>query len=154
MMLDLTPTDEIPHPDYLAILFDVTVDTIQPDVPTILKSNFNVIAKGGLSEEYLFLTCFTDYTVAEYLLGTGPTEITIAQDNVDEMASYDLYARAHQAGDYGEATAITQTQYEANMLAALTQAQTALQPDQDSGEHVIFLAPWAPTTPSPSRPGR
>ena len=141
MMLDLAPTDEIPHPDYLEILFDVTVDTIQPDVPTILKSNFNVIAKGGLSEEYLFLTCFTEYDVAEYLLGTGPTQITIAQDQVDEMSSYYLYAKAHDAGDYGEATAITQTQYEANMLTALTQAQTALQPAPNTGQKVILLAP-------------
>ena len=99
MLLNLQPDEETPHPEYLSILFDTTADTIQPDLPTILKSNFESIARGGLSEEFLFLRCFIDYTITEYLLGTGPDTLTIAFDNLGESPSYHLYLKAHTAGD-------------------------------------------------------
>ena len=45
------------------------------------------IAQGGLSNEYLFLTCFADYAVHECLLDAGPTTLTLAYDRRGEARS-------------------------------------------------------------------
>ena len=46
-------------------MFSVILDDLNPDFRETAKSNFLAIARGGLSEEYLFLTCFVDYTVSQ-----------------------------------------------------------------------------------------
>ena len=69
--LELDADDEIPHAAYLEGLFTIALDTLDPNFRETAKSNFLAIARGGLSEEYLFLSCFADYSVSEYLLGTG-----------------------------------------------------------------------------------
>ena len=143
MWFNLQPEDEILHPEYLTIIFDATMDTLQPDMSEILKSNFKSIATGGLSEEFLFLTCFTDHTVDEYILGSGPTTITVAYDNMDETPSYDLYVKAHGAGNYGAAPILSQTQHEAQMLSKLTTAEASLRSANGVQETILFLAPMA-----------
>ena len=141
MLLNLQPDEETPHPEYLSILFETTADTNQPDLPTILKSNFESIARGGLSEEFLSLTCFIDYTITEYLLGTGPDTLTVAFDNLGESPSYDLYLKAHTAGDYGEQTLLTQEEHQAEMLDLATAAANYITGHAGTNESIIFLAP-------------
>ena len=93
--LGLTPEDTLPHPAVVEILLMSALDAIEPPYIETAKSNFRAIARGGLSREYLFLTCFADYTVSSYLLGSGPTTITAAYDRLGEAASYELYVREH-----------------------------------------------------------
>ena len=69
-------------------LFTIALDTLDPNFRETAKSNFLAIARGGLSEEYLFLSCFADYSVSEYLLGTGPTTLTIAYDRRGEATCW------------------------------------------------------------------
>ena len=141
MLLNLQEDDEVPHPEYLSFLFEITADTIQPDLPTILKSNFDSIARGGISEEFLLLTCFIDYTITEYLLGSGPDTLTLAFDNLAESPSYNLYQRAHTAGDYAEQTLLTQEEHQAKMLDLATAAGNDITGHAGTNESIIFLAP-------------
>ena len=141
MLLNLQPDDEVPPTEYLSVLLKSTVNVIQPDLPTILKSNFESIARGGLSEEFLFLTCFIDYTITEYLLGTGPDTITIAFDNQGESPSYDLYLKTHTAGDYGDQTLMTREDHQAQMSNLAATAKTNLTEYAGTNESIIFIAP-------------
>ena len=88
MWLDLGPDEELPTPQFIEVLFTGIMEAMQPENAEILKSNFRALARGGLSEEYLFLTCFTDHTVHEYILGAGPATLTTAHDQVAGAPSY------------------------------------------------------------------
>ena len=63
-------------------LLAVVLDTVDPDYRETAKANFLAIARGGESMDYLFLTCFADYAVSSFLLGTGttPATVTVAYD--------------------------------------------------------------------------
>ena len=80
--LQLQDGDPLPSVRDLEVLFTATFDGLNPKYRETVKSNFLAIARGGLSEEYLFVTCFADYTVSSYLLGTGttPGTVTVAYD--------------------------------------------------------------------------
>ena len=86
--LDLGPDEMLPHPAVVEALLVSVLDAIEPPYIETAKSNFRSIARGGLAREYLFLTCFADYSVSAYLLGNGPSRITVAYDRMDEAASY------------------------------------------------------------------
>ena len=139
--LRLDASETIPAADYLGILFAVTWDTIDPKYRETAKSNFLAIARGGLSEEYLFLTCFADYTVSSYLLGAGPTTVTVAYDNRGEAASYELYVREHEAGTYGTDALQARGDYEASLQDMVVAAEEALVAEFGGRERIVFLAP-------------
>ena len=131
----------IPSVAYLEILFSVILDDLNPEYRETAKSNFLAIAQGGLSEEYLFLTCFADYTVSSYLLGAGPTTVTVAYDQMDEAASYALYRREHEAGTYGSDPLQTQGDYEASLQEIVVAAEESLAAEIGSQDRIVFLAP-------------
>ena len=141
--LQLKATDPIPPADYLEALFTATLDTLSPAYRETAKSNFLAIARGGLSEEYLFLTCFADYAVTSYLLGAGttPGTVTVAYDNRDEAASYELYRREHEAGTFGTDALQTRGEYEASLQETVVAAEEALAAELGGQERIVFLAP-------------
>ena len=141
--LRLGPTDAIPAPAYVEALFTVVLDTLDPEFRETAKANFLSIARGGLSMDYLFLTCFADYAMTSFLLGTGttPTTVTVAYDRMDEAASYDLYVREHDTGTYGTDALQTRGNYEAGLQAQVVAAEQALSDEIGGREAVVFLAP-------------
>ena len=141
--LRLGPTDPIPDAAYVETLFAVVLDTLNPEYRETAKANFLAIARGGLSTEYLFLTCFADYAVTHYLLGSGPRTVTVAYDPMGEAASYDLYVREHDAGTYGTAARQTRGAYEAGLQAQVVAAEQALSARIGGRDSVVFLAPMA-----------
>ena len=78
----------------------------------LVKAMFIPIARGGLSEDLLTLTCYVDYVVGQYILGEGSTELTLAYETKEEARSYDLYSRAHAAGEFGSEALMTEATYE------------------------------------------
>ena len=141
--LRLDATDPIPAAAYLETLFAAVLDTLNPDHRETAKANFLAIARGGESMDYLFLTCFADYAVTNFLLGSGttPTTVTVAYDRMDEAASYDLYVREHDTGTYGTEALKTRGDYEAGLQAQVVAAETALSAEIGGREAVVFLAP-------------
>ena len=64
---DLDEDEDIPDVSLLRTVFNVTLDHLEARYRETAKSNFAAIALGGLSTDYLFLACYVDYTVTEYL---------------------------------------------------------------------------------------
>ena len=141
--LGLGSTEAIPTPSYLEVLFTAVWDTLGPDFRETAKANFLAIVRGGESREYLFLTCFADYAVTNFLLGTGttPSTVTVAYDRRGEAASYDLYVREHEAGTYGTDALQTRGAHEAGLQARVVAAEKALSAEIGGREAVVFLAP-------------
>ena len=139
--LGLSATDAIPDAAYLEVLFRVTLETVEAAFLETAISNFMAIAKGGLSTEYLFLTCYADYATTEYLLGAGATTVTAAYDRLGETRSYELYRREHEAGQFGSDALRTRGEHEAGMRAIVAAAEEALIERIGGRESVVFLAP-------------
>ena len=127
----------IPNQIFLERLFAVVLDTVDPAYRETAKANFLAMARGGESRDYLFLTCFADYAVTGFLLGSGttPTTVTVAYDRMGEAAAYDLYVREHEAGTFGSDPLQTRGAYEAGLQAQVVAAEIGGQ------EAVVFLAP-------------
>ena len=106
-----------------------------------VKARFLPIAQGGLSTEYLFLTCYADYTASEYLLGAGPTTLTLAYDRMGETHSYQLYRREHEAGRFGEEPLQTQGDYESSLLEIVAEAEEYFIDQIGGYDSAVFLAP-------------
>ena len=141
--LRLGPTDTIPDVATLELLFAATLDTLDPKYRETAKANLLAIARGGESMEYLFLTCFVDYAVTDFLLGSGttPTTVTVAYDRRDEAAAYELYVREHESGTYGTDALQTRGAYEAGLQGQVVAAEQALSAEFGGREAVVFLAP-------------
>ena len=141
--LRLDTTETIPSVGALEILFAVVLDALDPPHRETAKANFLAIARGGESMDYLFLTCFADYAVTNFLLGTGttPTTATVAYDRRGQARSYDLYVREHDTGTYGDAALQSRGAYEAGLQAQVVAAETALSDAIGGREAVVFLAP-------------
>ena len=142
--LKLDADDDIPDAAYLETLFTATISVFAPEFQETAKSNFQAIALGGLSMEYMFLTCFADYAVNEYLLGAGPTTLTLDYDRMGEAHSYDLYVREHASGTFGPATSTplqTEAEHQAELDRTVWNAESALAEMLEGYEGVLFLAP-------------
>lgn len=116
-------------------------DSFAPALPETAKANFLALARGGETDDYMFLTCFADYAVHEYLVGSGPTRITIAYDRMGETRSYGLYVRAHAAGEFGSAPLLTASQSQLSLERMIAEAVSGLADATGRRESVVLLAP-------------
>ena len=142
-LLGLGSDDAIPSVAYLETFFAVALDTWNPEFRETSKAHFLGIVRGGLSTDYLFLTCFADYAVTGFLLGSGttPMTVTVAYDRRAQARSYDLYEREHEAGMFGDAALPTRGAYEASLQELVVAAEAALAAEIGGREAVVFLAP-------------
>ena len=139
--LGLSASDTLPTASFLEILFTVTLDVLKPEYMETAKANFVAIARGGLSEEYLFLTCHVDYTASEYILGAGPTKLTLAYDRMGEAHSYELYKKEHTAGQFGTAALLSRSAHQVKLEKTVWAAERDLRALMEGKESVVFLAP-------------
>ena len=116
-------------------------DSFAPALPETAKANFLALARGGETNDYMFLTCFADYAVHEYLVGSGPTRITIAYDRMGETRSYGLYVRAHAAGEFGSAPLLTASQSQLSLERMIADAVSGLTDAIGRRESIVLLAP-------------
>ena len=138
--LRLDADDEIPDAGYLDTLFTALLDTLDPAYRETAKSNFDAIARGGLSTEYLFLTCYANYTVVEYLLGSGPSTVTVAYDRMGEAHSYELYEKEYWNGRFDDVLP-SRAEYEELLDSRVVAAEDSLRARIGDHEGVVFLAP-------------
>ena len=106
--LGLDADAPLPFPAESERRFMAELDRMNAVYPSTLKANFRSIAHGGLTTGYMFLSCFADYVVSEYLVGAGPTgastPLSVVYDRMGEARSYELYKAAHTGGEFGPAT--------------------------------------------------
>ena len=139
--MGLGAEEAIPSDTLVGALFSITLDTIVPRFHETVRSNFLSIVRGGLSTEYLFLSCYADYTASEYLLGAGPTSLTVAYDRLGEAHNYYLYRLEHDAGQFGDKALMSKGEYEDYLDDMVTQVETSLSEIIGGRESVVFLAP-------------
>ena len=87
------------------------------------------------------LTCYADYDVHEYLLGAGPTTLTVAYDRMAKGRSYDLYRRSHAVGRYGDAALLSKGACAAAAAATAAVEESNLLNAVGGRESVVFLVP-------------
>ena len=109
-----------------------------------VKARFLPIAKGGLTEEYLFLTCYASYVPSEYLLGAGPmspSTLSVAYDRMGEARSYGLYKKEHDVGQFGNEELMSEGEYQDYLDGIVRDAETELAEMVGGRESVVMLAP-------------
>ena len=131
----------LPGPEDIESLFLTILDAVEPAYPESARASFRALARGGVTDDFQFLGCYVDYTVSEYVLGAGPTKLTVVYDRIAETKSYDLYWRAHAAGEYGTEALQTEAEYEAGREAAAWAAEEGLASLLGAREAVVFAAP-------------
>ena len=142
--LDLEETDALPSASEVERRFMAELERIKPIYPETVKANFRSIAEGGLTPGYTFLACYSDYTVQEYLLGSGPmgsTNLTVAYDRMGEAHSYGLYREAHGMGEFGDELLLSRGEYEAYLSQIASDVELLLGLILEGRESVVFLAP-------------
>ena len=139
--LGLDADDEIPDASYLEDLFTATISVLEPEYQETAYSNFLAIVRGGLSTKYMFLTCYIDYMVSEYLLGSGPAKLTIAYDRRGEAPSYELYRAEYEAGTFSDEPLQTRGAYQDSLQNTVVSAEASLRMEVGGRELVVFLAP-------------
>ncbi len=108
-------------------------------------ARFLPLARGGLSTEYVYLACYADYAVSEYLLGAGPASpnrVIVAYDGLGEERSYDLFRRSQAAGEFGDdPILVTEAEHTEWLDAWAEYVEVSLREMVEGREGVVFLAP-------------
>ena len=117
------------------------VEVVRPKYSETALAIFVALSHGRLNEEYLTLTCYLDLHVADYILGGGPTKITVAFDGRGDALSYGLYRMEYYDGQYGTDPLLTAGEYQATLNRYLSSQEEALQSELGNGPKVIMLSP-------------
>ena len=121
--------------------FLAELDRLNAAYPETAKANFLALARGGLITDFVFLNCYVDYDVREYILGAGPAVLTVSYDRMSEARSYDLYKRSHAAGEFGDASLMSKSEYQSTLGKRVSDAESAVSGAVQGRESVVFLAP-------------
>ena len=124
------------------------INRTPPRYRDFVAASFIPVVRGGLSTERLTLTCYADYGVHEYLLGSGPagasTKLSVAYDRMGEARSYELYSRSHAAGEFGPATStpmMSEGEYQTSLERTVSEAESTLADIIEGHQAIVFLAP-------------
>ena len=142
--LGLDADAPLPSPAEAERRFTAELDRMNAVYPSTLKANFQSLARGGLTTWYVFLSCFADYAVSEYLLGSGPTgstKLSVAYDRMGEARSYELYKLAHAGGEFGSEALMSEGEYADWLSQIVSDVETLLSIILEGREAVVFLAP-------------
>lgn len=139
--LGLDASIALPPAAELERIFMAVLDDLDPLYPESTRASFRALARGGMSKDYLFLSCYVDYTVAEYLLGAGPGSLTVVYDRLGESMAYELYARAHTAGEFGDEPLGSPAQFALANDLMVWAAEQRLAAVLGGRESVVFVAP-------------
>ena len=100
------------------------------------------IVRGGFSDDVLKMTCYADYDVSRYALGSGPGNVTVAYEFIHaKTMSYDLYRRSHASGVFGSSPLPTESEYEQRLDEQVSESQSAFEDLLEGRSVVVFLAP-------------
>ncbi len=139
--LGLAASDPLPSAAEAERRFMAEIDGISAAYPETSKANFRALARGGLTTEYVFLACYVDVTASEYILGAGPTTLTLGYNRMGEASSYSLYQLEHAAGQFGDEALLGSSAYQAGLDQMVADAEAALSGILEGRESVVFLAP-------------
>ena len=142
--LEIEEATPLPSPTVIAGRFDAELTRINAIYPETVKANFRSLANGGMTEDYMFLSCYVDYTVSEYVLGpsiTNTEKLTVAYDRRGEVRSYELYKLAHAQGEFGEEALFSEDNYDLYLNDIVFTVEMVLNAIFVGREGLLFLAP-------------
>ena len=139
--LGLDDNDDLPSPSDAKTRFMTYVDGMSPKYQETWAANLDALAKGGMTNDILFLACYIDYTTQEYILGSGSGPITVGYDQIAESTSFELYSRAHAAGEFRNESLMSEGEYQAHLNQIAVDAETLVDDIIGGHETVVFLAP-------------
>ena len=90
-LLGLADDTELPSPQDVETIFTDYAEGAVPGWDEKSKAWMIPLARGELSAGYLVLSCYADYAVSEYILGEGPSTVTIVFEQTQHDYSYDVY---------------------------------------------------------------
>ena len=132
----------LPSPAELERTFTAYVDRMGPSLREAMRATFIALARGGVTTEYFNLFCCVDYTVSEYLLGAGPTQVTLAYDTTEKAYSYDLYQTAHESGAFELEPLMSRDEHqESSIDQPIRDADRRLNDAVSGRDSVAFLVP-------------
>ena len=140
-MLGYTADQAMPNAAELQTTFDSFTALVDVQYRDAMRANFNHLVDGGVLDDSLVLACYVNYRVNQYLLGAGPSTITVAYDRLAKARSYHLYQLAHAAGRYGDDTFLTAEQYAAANAATVETATATINDAVMGRRSVVFLSP-------------
>lgn len=79
--------------------------------------------------------------MSEYLLGDGPSTVTVAYDRMGESRSYELYERGHAVGEFGDEELLSESEYAEWRAGLVSDVELVLGAGLEDREGVVFLAP-------------
>lgn len=121
------------------------VHQMAPRSQEFVIASYRALARGGLSNEIPVLACYADYTVHEYLLGAGTTQVTITFNLISDAMSYDLYLRSHEVGTFGSDPLLSETQLSGIFLRIAYETEKLFAEILEGSETVVFLITAAAT---------
>lgn len=141
-LLELSDDQDLPSTVNLQTTVDYYVGQMHAHYRDAMQASFNHLVNGGVMTDGQNLVCYVDYAVSEYLLGSGPSSVTVAYDELAKTRSYTMYQRAHAAGFYGTDALMTKTQHKAANDALVTAAKARITNSVAGRTSVVFLAPF------------
>ena len=113
----------------------------EPDLATV-----KAMAYGGSSSEYgySYMSCYIDYKVIEYFLGSGTVALTAAYPTFVPAMDYDLYVRSHATGWFGNEPEplMSEGEHQAAQDEQLWENEERIREIVQARESVVFLAPF------------
>ncbi len=139
--LGMDGSEALPSPSQVESRFMASVNRMGPSLQDTMRSSLLALARGGLTTEYSTLTCFADYTAQEYLLGAGPSVLTIGYGIPETALSYSLYRQTHASGKFGDQVLISEGEHQASLIRRIGGVESQLGGIVESRESVVFLSP-------------
>ena len=134
--------EPLPSPTELEAEFMSYINGMAPRYRPFQRAKYLPLWRGGFSDEVLRKTCYADYAVSSYTLGLGPGIVTVAYSvPFAESRSYDLFERAHEAGEFGDLPLPTESEYEQALAGPLSEVENELVKILEGRSAFVFLAP-------------
>ena len=131
----------IPPPDEVISQSMPDLNHMVPASRVTMLALIKGIAYGGVSTDYSFLACHVDYSVSEYLLGSGATAITATYYLRIPGMSYQFYQEAHAAGRFGDEPLLSKVLHEAILEQLRVEYENRYNEILQGRESVVFLVP-------------
>ena len=141
-LLGLSDDTDLPSPQETETIFTAYAEAAAPGWDERSKAWMIPLARGELSTGYLVLSCYADYAVSEYILGEGPSTVTIAFEQTQHDYSYDIYLKAGESRGIPMEDAPSRSKFTQDILdPSVKDAQAELNGIIMGRENILFLIP-------------
>ena len=139
--LGIDEDETLPSDTELRRQFMTYVNDMEEVFRPTWEANISAMVDGGLNTDYVFLICYAQYAVIEYLLGAGPRNLVVAYETGHQAPSYGLYSRSHAVGALGDEEKLSEAELTALRDEIAVEAAAELEKSVGNRESVMFLAP-------------